>query len=53
MDHRAKSDTLLEFADDFARVRLSEKRYGHTLRVADTAEHLASVHGLDRGGSWG
>jgi len=47
MDHRAKSDTLLEFADDFARVRLSEKRYGHTLRVADTAERLARVHGLD------
>jgi predicted HD superfamily hydrolase involved in NAD metabolism len=47
MDHRAKSDTLLEFADNFARVRLSEKRYGHTLRVADTAERLASVHGLD------
>src|SRR5829696_5150491 len=47
MDHRAKSDTLLEFADDFARVRLSEKRYGHTLRVADTAERLAHVHGLD------
>jgi predicted HD superfamily hydrolase involved in NAD metabolism len=47
MDHRAKSDTLLEFADNFARVRLSEKRYGHTLRVADTAERLARVHGLD------
>src|SRR5215211_8815190 len=47
MDHRAKSDTLLETADAFARERLSEKRYGHTLRVADTAESLARVHGLD------
>jgi predicted HD superfamily hydrolase involved in NAD metabolism len=47
MDHRTKSDTPLEFADNFARVRLSEKRYGHTLRVADTAERLARVHGLD------
>ena len=39
--------TLLETADTFARERLSEKRYGHTLRVADTAESLARVHGLD------
>ena len=36
-------------ADIFARERLSAKRYGHTLRVADTAEDLARVHGLDRG----
>jgi len=34
-------------ADVFARDRLSEKRYGHTLRVAQTAEDLARVHGLD------
>ena len=39
--------TLLETADAFARERLSEKRYGHTLRVAVTAESLAQVHGLD------
>jgi len=43
----ASSDPLLQAADDFARSRLSEKRYGHTLRVADTAENLARVHGLD------
>jgi predicted HD superfamily hydrolase involved in NAD metabolism len=40
-------DTLLEIADAFARERLSEKRYGHTVRVADTAEHLARRHSLD------
>ncbi len=34
-------------ADDFARERLSAKRYGHTLRVAETAESLARAHGLD------
>ena len=47
MEDHTKSDTLLEAADEFARSRLSEKRYGHTLRVADTAEALARVHGLD------
>ena len=47
MEDRAKSDTLLEAADEFARSRLSEGRYGHTLRVADTAEDLAHLHGLD------
>ena len=36
-----------EPADTFARRRLSAKRYGHTLRVADTAEDLARAHGLD------
>ncbi len=36
-----------EAADVLARERLSAKRYGHTLRVADTAEELARVHGLD------
>lgn len=36
-----------EAADVLARERLSAKRYGHTLRVADTAEDLARVHGLD------
>jgi predicted HD superfamily hydrolase involved in NAD metabolism len=41
------TDKLLEAADAFARSRLSEKRYGHTVRVADTAEELARIHGLD------
>ena len=36
-------------ADLFARERLSAKRYGHTLRVADTAESLARAHGIDPG----
>jgi predicted HD superfamily hydrolase involved in NAD metabolism len=36
-------------ADAFARERLSAKRYGHTLRVAETAEDLARVHGHDPG----
>jgi len=49
VEDRTKSDALLETADAFARERLSEKRYGHTLRVADTAESLAQVHGLDPG----
>jgi predicted HD superfamily hydrolase involved in NAD metabolism len=43
----ADNDALLEAADAFARERLSEKRYGHTVRVADTAEELAREHGLD------
>jgi predicted HD superfamily hydrolase involved in NAD metabolism len=47
MEDRAKSDALLKTADAFARKRLSEKRYDHTIRVADTAERLARVHGLD------
>ena len=38
-----------EAAEALARERLSAKRYGHTLRVADTAEELARVHGLDPG----
>ncbi len=40
-------DVLLEAADVYARERLSDKRYEHTVRVADTAEHLARLHGLD------
>ena len=36
-------------ANVFARERLSAKRYGHTLRVANTAEALARAHGLDPG----
>lgn len=34
-------------ADAFARARLSEGRYDHTVRVADTATRLARAHGLD------
>jgi predicted HD superfamily hydrolase involved in NAD metabolism len=49
MEDRAKTHTPLEAADAFVRDRLSEKRYGHTLRVADTAEDLARTHGLDPG----
>ena len=40
-------DASLNTAEGYARTRLSEKRYAHTLRVADTAEHLAEIHGLD------
>jgi predicted HD superfamily hydrolase involved in NAD metabolism len=47
MGSRPTTDVILEAADAFARERLSEKRYGHTLRVADTAEDLARKHGLD------
>ena len=36
-------------ADLFARERLSAKRYGHTLRVAQTAVDLARAHGVDPG----
>ena len=47
MENRAQSDALLEAADELARSRLSERRYDHTLRVADTAEDLARAHGID------
>jgi predicted HD superfamily hydrolase involved in NAD metabolism len=47
MEHRTEHDQLLETAGAFARERLQDKRYGHTLRVADTAERLARAHGLD------
>ncbi|CAN5700563.1 bis(5'-nucleosyl)-tetraphosphatase (symmetrical) YqeK [soil metagenome] len=47
MDDHAKTHTLLDEADAFARSRLSKARYEHTLRVADTAEDLALAHGLD------
>ena len=39
-------DRLLEAARDYARERLSDKRYDHTIRVAETAERLAGLHGL-------
>jgi predicted HD superfamily hydrolase involved in NAD metabolism len=38
---------LLTVADELAKNRLSEKRYAHTVRVADTAEYLAKLHRLD------
>ena len=40
-------DALLDAARSYARERLSEERYAHTLRVADTAEHLAKFYSLD------
>jgi len=40
-------DAFLDSANSYARDRLSDKRYAHTLRVADTAEHLARLHDLD------
>jgi predicted HD superfamily hydrolase involved in NAD metabolism len=47
MENRAETAPLLEAADELARSRLSERRYSHTLRVADTAELLARAHGID------
>lgn len=47
MEDHAKTSTLLEVAEAFARSRLSEGRYEHTLRVAETAEDLALAHDLD------
>jgi predicted HD superfamily hydrolase involved in NAD metabolism len=47
MEDHTKANTLLERAEALARARLSERRYEHTLRVADTAENLALAHHLD------
>ncbi|BBL79894.1 phosphohydrolase [Rubrobacter xylanophilus] len=47
MAGRRDLDGLLERAENLARARLSAKRYGHTLRVAQTAERLARRHGID------
>jgi predicted HD superfamily hydrolase involved in NAD metabolism len=47
MEDHTKANTLLERAEALARARLSERRYEHTLRVADTAENLALAHDLD------
>jgi predicted HD superfamily hydrolase involved in NAD metabolism len=47
MENHAKTNTLLERAEAFARSRLSERRLEHTLRVAETAEDLALAHGLE------
>lgn len=46
MANRETND-ILRKAEALSRSRLSDKRHGHVLRVADTAEHLALVHGLD------
>ena len=40
-------DSVLNTARRYARKCLSDGRYAHTLRVADTAEMLANLHGLD------
>ena len=40
-------DALIKDAKNYARERLSDKRYAHTLRVAETIERLAKLHGLD------
>ena len=47
MEDHAKTHTLLERVEAFARSRLSKERYEHTLRVADTAADLALAHDLD------
>ncbi|MEW6635410.1 MAG: bis(5'-nucleosyl)-tetraphosphatase (symmetrical) YqeK [Actinomycetota bacterium] len=47
MASRENIDTLLEKADALARSRLSEARYAHTVRVAETAKELAKLHGID------
>jgi predicted HD superfamily hydrolase involved in NAD metabolism len=46
-DHANAHTAQEENAEAFARSRLSEGRYGHTLRVANTAADLARTHGLD------
>lgn len=47
MEDRQTDNEFLGAADSFARTRISDKRYAHTLRVADTAENLATIHGFD------
>ncbi len=47
MEDRQTNSEFLDAADSFARTRISDKRYAHTLRVADTAENLATIHGFD------
>jgi len=49
MEDHANAHTVIENADALARCRLSDGRYAHTLRVADTAADLARVHNLDEG----
>jgi predicted HD superfamily hydrolase involved in NAD metabolism len=45
--HTGRDEGLLAQADALARERLSDRRYEHTLRVAQTAERLALLHGID------
>lgn len=45
--HTASDGELLQRAEALARGRLSQRRYAHTVRVADTAESLARRHGVD------
>jgi predicted HD superfamily hydrolase involved in NAD metabolism len=40
-------DALIQRSDDFVRSHLSDKRYGHTRRVTETAGRLASRYGID------
>ncbi len=47
MTNRETDAAMLQRADGFVRARLSDKRYAHTIRVAETAERLAVRHGLD------
>lgn len=47
MTYRESNYVSLETADAFARERLSERRYAHTVRVTETAERLANIHALD------
>ena len=49
MEDHANAHTVIENADALARCRLSDGRYAHTLRVADTAADLARIHNLDEG----
>jgi predicted HD superfamily hydrolase involved in NAD metabolism len=46
MPDRRKTISL-DSVDTFVRSRLSERRYSHSVRVADGAERLATLHGLD------
>ncbi|HET7478358.1 MAG TPA: bis(5'-nucleosyl)-tetraphosphatase (symmetrical) YqeK [Rubrobacteraceae bacterium] len=47
MEDREPNYVSSETADAFARDRLSEKRYAHTIRVTETAERLARTHALN------
>ena len=47
MKEYANTHTAIEKAKALAHSKLSEGRYGHTLRVAETAADLARVHSLD------
>ena len=47
MTDRETYDEMLRAAGALVRVRLSDKRYDHTIRVVETAERLAALHGID------